>query len=345
MLAAFVAQGHRPDVFVVGQEGSFDRQVAAAIADRFGLRLFQEEIQAADFIANASKIAEATNGALPWSHWPGVVLAARAPQASLMLGWNGEYARSYYLDKGFLSLVLDQVPATLTVQYCLRSRRSPFAASEAKQLNPVLANELMKRRCRDRLNGVINQAGGRGLGTTMDEVFLNQYGLNKTGADVAAVRTFRNCVLPFFSSTWIGIVRSLPRTWKLGGRFHRHAIKKLCPELLTFPDVRSGIAVQRTALKPLPFYWMTGRRSRWITHFFNQAIYDDVALIERMEPEFANLSEIIDPRLMTWSHSDPRQRQRFFHLATVAIWYGELLRRPQTVAATLGRKIGDSESA
>jgi hypothetical protein len=78
---------------------------------------------------------------------------------------------------------------------------------------------------------------------------------------------------------------------------------------------------------------MAGRKSQWITHFFNQAIYDDAALIESMKPEFATLSEIIDPQLMTWSHSDPRQRQRFFHLATVAIWYGQLRRRRQTVVA------------
>ncbi len=111
LLAALLAQGHKPDALVVGQEGSFDTQVASAIAHRFGLRLYHEEIQAADFISNAARIAESTNGVLPLSHWPGVLLAARAPLASLMLGWNGEYARSYYLDKGFLSLVLDRLPA------------------------------------------------------------------------------------------------------------------------------------------------------------------------------------------------------------------------------------------
>ncbi len=194
-------------------------------------------------------------------------------------------------------------------------------------MNADLANELMKSSRLSSLAGVVENASDRSLGATLDELFLNQYGTNKTGADVAAIRTFRSCILPFFSSGWIDSVRSLTRSWKLGGRFHRHAIGKLCSQLLEFPDVRSGAAVARTAVQLAPFYWMPRRKSQWILHFFNQTIYDDVALIRSIEPEFANLSEIIDPGLMTWSKSDPGKRQRFFYLATVALWYGQMLRR------------------
>src|SRR5207245_104772 len=117
--------------FVVGQPGSFDVEVAEAISRRFVLPLRREEIRAEDFLENAATIAAATSGMLPLSHWPGVLIAAKAPEATLLLGLNGEYARSYYFDRGIVSLVLDRLPGEIVGPWQWHPRlRFPADSSE-----------------------------------------------------------------------------------------------------------------------------------------------------------------------------------------------------------------------
>jgi hypothetical protein len=120
----------------------------------------------------------------------------------------------------------------------------------------------------------------------------------------------------------------LPRTWKLDSRFHRYAIGKLFPDPLAFPEARAGRRVAHTAPKPQAFYWALRQRHE-ILHFFDQTIYDDTRLFEFIEPHLNALSDILDPTLLKSPTRSPRQRQRFFHLAAIALWRGDLVKRSE----------------
>jgi hypothetical protein len=323
LLAVMLAQGIRPELFVVGQAGSFDVEVAEAISRRFGLPLRQEEIRAEDFLENAAKIAAATSGMLPLSHWPGVLIAAKAPEATLFLGLNGEYARSYYFDRGIVSWVLDRLPVEIVGPWQWNPRLSfPVDSSKRDCLHPALTDEFTTSGTSKRLKHLLNDKIG--FGPSLDEVYLNHYGANKTGADLSAIGGYRRYVVPFFSHGWIEAIRGLSRGWKLDSRFHRYAIGTLCPDLLTFPEVRAGRRMSNTAPRPKLFYWLARQRNE-VKHFFNQSIYGDKRIFEFVEPYLAAIGDIVDPSLLKMARNDLGSRQLFFSLATVAIWRSELM--------------------
>ncbi len=326
ILAAMLAQGIRPRLFVAGQPDCFDVTTSAEIARRFDLPLERGDVCADDFLEHGLEISTISDGMLPMSHWPGVLLAAKTSPATLFLGFGGEYARSYYHDRGVLSLLLDRLPAENLAIRRWRSRaRFPAAGFPPRGMHPQLAAEFSEAGVNCRLRRLF--PSGARFGESLDRAFLEQYHANKTGADLSVISRFRRCAVPLSASEWLRTVRALPRKWKLGSLFHRWAINELAPKLMLLPESIGGQRAERTSVVPPTFYWRPARVHD-AKHFVDQAIYADPRLSEFVQPYLANVSELIDPSLLEAAWRQARLRDLCFALATVAMWRSSMTAAP-----------------
>jgi asparagine synthase (glutamine-hydrolysing) len=318
LLAILLSAGVRPELLAAGRDGSFDLAVSRAVARRFGLRIHATEVLLPTLLEHGAAVAARTDGLLPLTHWPGTLFASAAPGATLAFGFNGEFARSYYADRGVFSLV---GPRTLgnPVHRLLWRRRfhHPFSRRERQQLHPELARQFTAEGAEARIGRLGTGTAGPGAG--LDEVFLRHYGANKTGQDLAAAGAFAQARAPFFSPGWIDAVRRLPTLAKLGSRYHRRAIAGLLPDLMAFPEERRPAG--RTAAGPGWRSWVDpAPGAPAISPFFDQSIYGSGALVEYAAARLHVLSDVLDEGLLRSLRRDGTRRRLLFQLAAPALW-------------------------
>jgi hypothetical protein len=58
---------------------------------------------------------------------------------------------------------------------------------------------------------------------------------------------------PFLDLNWVAAIRAMKRSWKLGNRWHRWALHKLCPPLLDLPFDATGLSMRQA---PGYRYWL-----------------------------------------------------------------------------------------
>ena len=326
LLAILLAAGERPRLFVCGQEDAFDLVVAQDIAKRLGLTLVTTSVTRDDFLESATMVARATNGLLPVTHWPGVLFAKHVPPGStLVLGLNGEIARSYYDDQGFSSLMRSLLGSHSEAGRKLWSRRLHRGLTEADrgEVHPALMAQCDYDTEVDR--AIRLMGGQRKLGDGLDEAFRFQYGRHKTGADLSALSVMTPWIAPLCSPSWADQISHLARHWRLGSAFHRYAIGRLAPDLLSFPEETSAL---RTLPRFPPLqYWLGLRRGSIRTPFFDQSVYEDPALIECVRQVLPSLNDIISTELQNSLGSSPLRRRLFFQLGAVAFWRRDCLNR------------------
>lgn len=318
LLAILLANGVRPRLLTAGQRGSFDLAVARAISARFNLPLTTCEIRISDFLECGSEIAARTDGLLPVSHWPGALLARYAPSSPLFLGFNGEFARSYYYDQGLASLLRDLLRIKTDPRLLLRKRfHVPFTEEDLKMVHPELASHLTKDAESRRCNRLIQT--DLPFGKALDEVFYREYGRHKTGADLAAISGFAKPVTPFFSKSWGDEIRRLPRHWKLGSRFHRASLARLDKRLMEFPEewAPNGATGAHVSLR----YWLqsNGDAAPNALSFFDQSLYLSSTLLDMLISPLGTLEDVMELALLKKIYSCSRYRRAFFQLAALAL--------------------------
>ncbi|MFE0036951.1 asparagine synthase-related protein [Streptomyces sp. NPDC059015] len=309
LLSVLLRNGVRPRVLVCGQPRSDDVLIAREIAARFALDLVECQVTATDFLLEADRIAQRTNGVLPVSHWPGVLFARYAEGARLFLGFNGEAARTTYDEIARHRLIRRLMPPDGRFARRKWRLRHDLALTEreSEAFHPELREGLAEAACGDRLERLLRVGGG--LGAALDHAFATERTPNKTGADLAAVSGFTEWAVPFCTDAWSTLARAVPWYRRGSGSIHRRLIRRLEPALLRFPTEGRG-----------------RRRRPWASaihqvepprrHFFDQLEYQDARLVAYMRAEAGRLDDLVD-----WSaieSSGPELRSRLlFSLASV----------------------------
>ncbi|HEY6790650.1 MAG TPA: hypothetical protein VI365_25415 [Trebonia sp.] len=318
LLAALLQLDRRPALIVSGLPGSFDREVATAIARRFGLALTAVEVTEADVRDGAAEVAAVTCGLLPASNWAGLAhlrcLQGQGPAGGPVLhGANGEYARSYFAPPGGIAaLRTARHPAADLAQVWAATIPEPFGMREKEMICPGLRAELSPVAVRRHIaTAVASLAEGPRSGGVLevaDEVFLRERGRGKTSADLAAIGRYAPWRVPFFAPGWTAAVRALPRQCKLGSALHRRMIAALCPELLAFPEEGYPAAVTRR--RPPARYWVRGPGAGG-PHYLDQRIFRGDLFAGHADA----ISDLIDPVLFGQVEAEQRRSGTRPHVA------------------------------
>ncbi|MDI9885813.1 hypothetical protein QMZ92_15845 [Streptomyces sp. HNM0645] len=259
LLAALLADGIAPRLLISGVAGSFDRTVALAIARDFGLPHDVHTVSEPTLVASADRVTAATDGLLPISNWAGMAHVAEAGRTEpVLFGYHGELARAYHLPAlGRHAWPRTARPAEEAPTYLIeRAGGDPFLPGERHRLADELREALRPEAMAERVRAALPRGTLQGTLLGASEAFFRtQYGHRKIAANLAAISTFTHWRVPLLAPGWSDAVQALPRSWKLGDRWHRWAIGLLCPALLRYPEERYGAVTSR---RPPLRYWLRG---------------------------------------------------------------------------------------
>lgn len=292
LLATLLSLNIQPNLIVSGQKDSFDLKVSHGISQKFGLPLITTETKAEDITENADKTIRATGGTLPIPHWAGHLWASELKSAApVIVGFNGELARTYYFDRGIFSYLLNYVPNNYKRNLLGRDIHPEvrgFLNSSSSVLKPYFSEQNQS----DRFERMLSFSGSTTL-EKLDSFFINAYIKNKTGMDVAALGKQTDWIAPLCSSHIVQNFQCLPRHWKLGSKFHRFAINELFPQLLAFPEEGRG---NEMTLKPIALYW---KRKRNVIPFYNISILEQSSVSELVKEGLTYLEDILDGKALS----------------------------------------------
>lgn len=268
LLAGQLAAGGRPDLVVMGGPQSTDRLVAEAIGRRFALPVRSVELTADDYVDAARHVPAATNGTKPLLHWHTHIYTRKSGLSAddrFLVGSNGETLRSFFFDRGIISRWSDlrgsgPAAATATERFWQDSLRADLSPAELAAMPSHLAVffgdgvAAQARRLSDLgvMRGELDSMLRR-----LDRFYLDQRVRHFIGNGLTLYGLTTSWRTPFLSIPWVAVAGELPRDWKLGSNWHRHAIRRLCPALLDFPEER--VAGRMAKRAPL-FYWHWRRR-------------------------------------------------------------------------------------
>lgn len=257
LLALCLSRGIRPTLSVMGYPDSTDVVVASAIAAKVGLPIRRIELSGRDYLTYGTQIATDTSGvktAVNWHTWLySKELDAR--DGVHLIGSNGEFARSFYLDKRGLNSLADALPPTLAPSYWiarLSRRRLKFSRQ-----NPLL---------RDRTANPISLAidamrtldwTPRTFADALDCFYTQQRVRHFIGAGLACFAQFGTPRSPFLDDGWISAVARMTRRLKRGSYFHAESTRRLRPELAEFPYNQLANGRQGSSYHPFADLCMT----------------------------------------------------------------------------------------
>jgi asparagine synthase (glutamine-hydrolysing) len=239
ILAAFLALGLKPNLLVMGGTRSTDATIATEIARSFSLPLERVPLDGSRMIGDRSLISRATSGTKTIDNWHTYeyIAAARSAGTNIWIGSNGEFARTFFVDRGLQFYAAHAVGSPVVKKFWdVKVSRTALPES----MRPLLVEELRECLRSERLIArVLRFFPHRSLGETNDQLYLERV-RQFIANGLRLVSTRYSPHAPFLHPGWIAAVKRMPRHWKLGNRWHRHAIRQLCPELLRFPYDTSG---------------------------------------------------------------------------------------------------------
>jgi asparagine synthase (glutamine-hydrolysing) len=324
LIAALLAAGIEPTLAVIGPPGGTDRTVVESIGARFGLEVRAVELTDADFLEDAEAVSRLSSGTKPVGHWHTYSYAKRLrlePGRNLLVGANGEFARSYYLDKGLAARVADLLPPSLVLR-ALWSRK-------IRRLGPVLhpsdratmpsasAELLLDHGC----EAARLAATGRGRTLArLDRFYLEQRLPTFIGDGLALYGAFTSWRAPFLGAGWVAEAARLPRSWRLGEHWHRYAIERLCPRLL---DVPEGAGTAPLAARPPRLYWLRSHGLE-VPYVDYRALFAD----ERLHRLLLDRAELLDDlvgaatvhRIVEQHRRDGSRLAAIAKLVPLALW-------------------------
>jgi asparagine synthase len=238
ILSGVLRSGRRPLLLTLGPPGASDRSLAERVARDFGLELRTVELEPEQYLEHAATIVELTGGTHTAAHWHTFLYPLAVPtelsHEHHLVGSNGEFARSYYLDKGALSRAVDAfgavgVPGVLAAK-AVRWRRKRYPSwfelvygSEGGSIAD-LAVRLT------RLSGPGTSALER-----LDRFYATERVPNFIGNGLALYAASGEPRSPFLDARWLSAARRLRRREKLGSNYHRSVISRNEERLMRYP--------------------------------------------------------------------------------------------------------------
>ena len=305
LLAALLHLGIKPRLLVCGPRGNFDRDVVEEIGKRLSLEVIAVELCAQDCVDHAERIVALTGGTKTARHWHTFLYPLKAgldPGCRIVVGANGESMRSYYFDRGLLAHATRGLPRTpLLKKFWSVKARTRFLADQLSGLSDPLRENLCGPGWRRRLDRLVAASRGRDFMSSLDHFYYHQRVKNFIGNGLKVYGQFGRVVAPMTDPRWVAVAKSMPRSSKLGSRWHREAINELCPELLSFPEQATG---RPMAANPGALYWTKKRRRERrrrrgppyadYADWFASAIFRDMIMDRREAMSELMSSELLD---------------------------------------------------
>ncbi|MEY4353098.1 MAG: hypothetical protein RLZZ609_1339 [Cyanobacteriota bacterium] len=301
ILSSMLKQSIYPTLVTLGNNKSSDVRVASQIAKKFCLKHILVELSVDELLENGQRIAYITNGSKPACHWHTYLYPKKAlvpKDQSFFVGTLGEFARSYYFDKGFLSLMAEGFPKIMQEKFWMLklSRHKTFKDSELTYLCDGLRNQINTNGTllRARRNATLASGGFLSGGT---KYYLEQRVPNFYANGIRMYNETGQWRSPFHNLEWLRIIWSLNDNWKLGSNWHRLAIKRNYPALLDFPEEK-GLSRRRMLSKAPPLYWTPpAQRMKYDTYDLSKTWYCNNQVQSFILDNHRELEGLIDRQL------------------------------------------------
>jgi asparagine synthase (glutamine-hydrolysing) len=309
LLSSMLRQGIRPRLLTLGFADSDDYVVASQIARDLSLEQERIELEAADFLQHAERIAQLTNGCKPAFHWHTYLYARKSSMTAddlHFIGSNGEFARSFLLDKGIAGQLAGAIaPATVLRKFWSAKLRSPFTGDEVRQFSEPLAARL-----NDKADIVARRSAlcPGGLLPGLDIFYLRQRVRQFIANGIKLYADTSHPITPMLHLDWTRQVWNLPRKWKFGSNWHRFGIVRNYPKLADYPLEAGGQPMEKAAP---PFYWRHGGHAghSGVSYERYNEWFADPKVLEYIRGQ-ADLLEGLIPRSLVMSMCDQHQRDR-----------------------------------
>ena len=307
LLACLMHLGKPVTTACMGAADATDPRIASALAQSAGCGFRRVEIEAADYLAQAENIVRTTSGEKIFWHWHTGIYSRKAgfsTDATHLAGCNGEFARSYFFDKGFVAELAD------FSGYSRWDRWLALKNSRLRRVGPGIRAALDPfgnfHRALDadtQLTKVFH-AGTR-FGDGLDRFYASTRVRNLIGLGLALYRSHFPTMSPFLDARFIRYAARLRRHDKLANRMHRTVISALRPELLAFPTDDSGVPMGSL---PDSLYFLKARPSKSYQRHVDAQRLPEVAgwartgfrvLSERDDDPPASL----DAEVTRWNHA------------------------------------------
>jgi asparagine synthase (glutamine-hydrolysing) len=334
ILGSMLQQGIQPHLITIGNDQCSDVMTAKAIASEYNLTHDLIRININDFFEHATRISYLTNGTKTAWHWNTYLypLKANIPtDSSFFVGTLGEFARSYYFDKGKLGQLGDLNPKlALNKFWTMKLNRHPtFYPDELSSLNSQFANQLYPQGINSRVKKLASYCKQEFL-SGLARYYFEQRVPNFYANGISMYMDSSQWRSPFHSRRWIDHIWNLPASWKLGSNWHRYAITKNMPKLLNFPE-ENGLAPGRMLKKAPPFYWTSlMRRTPYITYDLSSEWYRNPSLQDFIYSNRQTLDDLIDPDLVATillNHKSGEDRTRTLAFLLTMIYWKQNLKR------------------
>lgn len=259
-LAGLLHLGFQPEVCVMGRSESKDVEVTRAIAKEFDLRCNHVHLEPRDYVAAAVHACRVTNGVKALHHWHTYLLATKSgynARDHVVTGNNGEHVRAAGFDYGILARGLDTLSG-----YDGHALTGRLLAKVWQKRTHVRLRPEEIRRCAPQFGLYYGRASqNRKLMSVMPNASFAQQ--NDAFVLQQRRRGFQACGLKLMSlgfspysaymrKSWIDAGWQLNLGWRLGSRWHRYAVARLCPALLRFPEEKEA---HRMLRRQRPLAW------------------------------------------------------------------------------------------
>jgi asparagine synthase (glutamine-hydrolysing) len=261
-LAGLLHLGLRPELLVMGDPASKDVEIVMQMGRAFDLRVNHVLLEPSDYLDGAAEICRVTDGVKSVDHWHAYVMAKKSGYGRddrVVTGNNGEHVRAVGFDYGVLAHALDGlsrhdrglVTRPLLAEYWRRKTHVILRPDEIRRCPGPFVDYYGTARQNRKLVGVMPR----------DESFVWQ-----SDAFVLQQRRrgFQSCGLkmmslgfspfsPYMRKSWVDAGWHLPLRFRLGSWWHRHAVERLCPRLVEFPEEKE---IDRLLLRQRPLAWV-----------------------------------------------------------------------------------------
>jgi hypothetical protein len=261
-IAGMLHLGMRPEICVMGDPASKDVQIVQAMARAFDLRVNHVLLEPRDYLDCAVDVCRATSGIKPLAHWHSYILGKKSGygrEDHVVTGNNGEHVRGVGFDYGVLAQSLDLlsrldrhvVTNRLLAKYWQLQTYVILRPDELRACGADFAEFYGGPRQNERLMAVMPP--DRSFVWQSDAFILEQ---RRKYFQACGLKLFGMSFFPFspyMRKSWVDAGWGLGLPWRLGSRWHRYAVERLCPALLEFAEEKED---DRMLRRQRPLAWV-----------------------------------------------------------------------------------------